>query len=195
MTSGPITSWQINEEKVEAVTDFIFLGSKITVDGNCSHKSKRWLSLGRKAMTNIDSILKSRHITLLTKVHIVKDMIFPVVMYRCENWTIKKAKRQRIDTFELWCWRRLLRIPRATRRWNQSILKKINPEYSLEGLMVAQLVKNLPVVQETWVRSPGQEDPLEKEMATHFSILAWRIPWTEEPGGLQSMGSQESDMI
>ena len=195
MTSGPITSWQINEEKVEAVTDFIFLGSKITVDGNCSHKSKRWLPLGRKAMTNIDSILKSRHITLLTKVHIVKDMIFPVVMYRCENWTIKEAKHQRIDTFESWCWRRLLRIPRATRRWNQSILKKINPEYSLEGLMVAQLVKNLPVVQETWVRSPGQEDPLEKEMATHFSILAWRIPWTEEPGGLQSMGSQESDMI
>ena len=126
-------------------------------------------------MTNIDSILKSRHITLLTKVHIVKDMIFPVVMHRCENWTIKKAKRQRIDTFELWCWRRLLRVPRATMRWNQSILKKINPEYSLEGLMVAQLVKNLPVVQETWVRSPGQEDPLEKEMATHFSILAWRI--------------------
>ena len=136
MTSGPITSWQIDEEKVEPVTDFIFLGSKITVDANCSHKIKRWWPLGRKTMTNIDSILKSKHITLPTKVHIVKDMVFPVVMYICENWTIKKAKCQRIDAFELWCWRRLLRVPWATRRWNQSILKKINPEYSFEGLML-----------------------------------------------------------
>ena len=134
MTSSLITSRQINEEKVEAVTDFIFLGSKITVDSNYSHKLKRRLLLGRKAMTNLDSILKSRDNTLPTKVHIVKAMVFPVVMYRCESWIIKKAECQRIDVFELCCWRRLLRVPWTTRRSNQSILKEINPEYSLEGL-------------------------------------------------------------
>ena len=121
---------------METVTDFIFLDSKITVDNDCSHKIKRCLLLGRKAMTNLDSILKSRVITLPTKVHLVKAMVFPVVMYGCESWTIKKAKHQRIDAFELWCWRRLLRVPWTARRSNQSILKEINPEYSLEALML-----------------------------------------------------------
>ena len=122
--------------KVEAVTDFIFLGSKIAADSDCSHEIKRCLLLGRKAMRNLDSVLKSRDITLPTKVHIVKAMVFPVVMYRCESWTIKKGECLRIDAFELWCWRRLLRVPWPARRWNQSILKEINPEYSLEGLML-----------------------------------------------------------
>ena len=121
---------------VETVTDIILGGSKITADGDCSHEIKRWLLLGRKAMTNIDSILKSRDITLLTKVHLVKAMVFPVVMYGCESWTGKKAERWRIDAFELWCWRRLLRVPWTTRRSNQSILKEISPGYSLEGLML-----------------------------------------------------------
>ena len=136
MASGPITSWQIDVETVETVADFILLGSKITADGDCSHEIKRHLLLGRKVMTNLDSILKSRHITLPTKVHLVKAMVFPVVMYGCESWTVKKAERQRIDAFELWCWRRLLRVPWSARRSNQSILKKMNPEYSLEGLML-----------------------------------------------------------
>ena len=136
MASGPITSWQIDGKTMETVRDFIFLGSKITADGDCSHEIKRHLLLERKAMTNLDSILKSGDITLPTKVRIVKLMIFPVVMYRCENWTIKKAECQRIDAFELWCWRRLLRVPWTARRSNQSILKEINPECSLEGLML-----------------------------------------------------------
>ena len=136
MASSPITSWQIDEETMETVRDFIFLGSKITADGDCSHEIKRHLLLGRKAMTNLDSILKSRDITLPTKVHLVKAMVFPVVMYGCESWTIKKAEHQRIDAFELWCWRRLLRVPWTARRSNQSILKDINPEHSLEGLML-----------------------------------------------------------
>ena len=129
-------TWQRDGETTETVTDFIFLGSKITVDSDCSHEIKRRLLLGRKAMTNLDSILKSRDITLPTKVHIVKAMVFPVVMYGCQSWTIKKDKRQRIDAFELWCWRRFLRVPWTARRSNQSILKKINPEYSLEGLIL-----------------------------------------------------------
>ena len=132
--SGPITSWQIDGETMETVTNFIFLGSKITADGFCSHEIKRRLLLGRKAMTNLDSILKSRDITLLTKVHLVKPMVFPVVMYGCESWTVKKAEGQRIDAFELLWWRRLLRVPWTARRSNQSILKEISPEYSLEGL-------------------------------------------------------------
>ena len=136
MASGPITSWEIDGDTVEAVTDFIFLGSKITADGDCSHEIKRCLLLGRKAMTNLDSILKSRDITLTTKVRLVKAMIFPVVKYGCESWTIKKAECQRIDVFELWCWRRLLRIPWTARRSNQSIQKEISPECSLEGLML-----------------------------------------------------------
>ena len=127
--SGPITSWQIVGETVETVADFIFLGSKITADGDCSHEIKRRLLLGRKVMTNLDSILKSRDITLSRKVHLVKAMVFPVVMYEYESWTIKKAEHQRIDAFELWCRRRLLRVPWTARRSNQSILKEISPEY------------------------------------------------------------------
>ena len=133
MSSGPITSWQIEGE---TVTDHIFLGSQITADGDCSHEIKRCLLLGRKAMANLDNVFKSRAITLLTKVYRVKAMVFPVVMYGCENWTVKKAKHQRTDAFEVWCWRRLLRVPWMARRSIQSILKKVNPEYSLEGLML-----------------------------------------------------------
>ena len=133
MTSGPITSWEIDGETVE---DFIFGGSKITADGDCSHEIKRCLLLGRKVMTNLDSILKSRDITFPTKVHLVKAMVFPVVMYECESWTIKKAECRKIDAFELWCWRRLLRVPWTARRSNQSILKEISPKYLLEGLML-----------------------------------------------------------
>jgi len=136
MASGPITSWQIDEETMETVTDFIFLGSKITADDDSSLEIKRCLLLGRKAMTNLDSILKSRDITLPTKVHLVKAMVFPVVMYGCKSWTIKKAECRRIDAFELWCWRRLLRVPWTTRRSNQSVLKEISPGCSLEGLML-----------------------------------------------------------
>ena len=136
MASIPITSWQIDEETMETMADFIFLSSRITADGDCSHEIKRRLLLGRKAMTNVGSILKSRDITLPTKVHLGETMIFPVVMYGYESWTIKKADYWRIDAFELWCWRRLLRVPWTARRSNQSILKEINPEYSLEGLML-----------------------------------------------------------
>ena len=136
MASSPITSWQVDGEIVETVTDFIFLGSKITADGDCSHKIKRCLLLERKTMTSLDSMLKSREITLPTNVHLVKAMVFPVVMYGCEIWTIKKAEHRRIDAFELWCWRRLLRVPWMARRSNQSILKENSPEYSLEGLIL-----------------------------------------------------------
>ena len=130
MASGPITSWQIDGETVETVSDFIFLDSKITADGDCSHEIKRPLLLGRKVVTNLDNILKSRYITLPTKFHLVKAMVFPVVMYGCESWTIKKAEHRRTDAFELWCWRRLLRVPWTARRSNQSILKEISPECS-----------------------------------------------------------------
>ena len=136
MASGPITSWEIDGETVETVSDFIFGGSQITADGDCSHEIKRHLLLGRKVMTNLDSILKSRDITLPTKVRLVKAMVFPVVMYGCESWTVKKAECRRIDAFELWGWRRLLRVPWTARRSNQSIPKAISPEYSLEGLML-----------------------------------------------------------
>ena len=136
MASGPITSWQIDGETVETVADIIFWGSKITADGDCSHEIKRCLLLGRKVMTNLDSILKSRDITLPTKVSLVKAMVFPLVMYQCESWTAKKAECRRIDAFELWCWRRLLRVPWTARRSNQCILKEISPECSLEGLML-----------------------------------------------------------
>ena len=136
MVSTPITSWEIDGETVETVTNFIFLGSKITADGDCSHEIKRHLLLGRKTMTNLDSILKSRDIILPTKVRLVKAMVFPVVMYGCESWTVKKAEHQRIDAFELRCWKRLLRVPWTAKRSNQSILKEISPEYSLEGLML-----------------------------------------------------------
>ena len=159
MASGPITSWQINGETMETVTDFIFLGSKITADGDCSHEIKWCLLLGRKAMTNLDSLLKSRDITLPTKVCLVKGLVFPVVMYGCESWTIKKAEHRRIDASELWCWRRLLRVPWTARRSNQSILKEISPEYSLEGLMLklklqyfGHLMQRNESLEKTWYR-------------------------------------------
>jgi len=133
MASGPITSWEIDRE---TVSDFIFGGSKITADGDCSHEIKRHLLLGRKVMTNLDSIFKSRDIALPTKVHLIKDMVFPVVTYGCESWTVKKAECRRIDAFELWCWRRLLRVPWTARTSNQSILKEISPGISLEGMML-----------------------------------------------------------
>ena len=136
MVSGPIISWQIDGETMETMTEFIFLNSKITADGDCSNEIKRHLLHVRKVMTNLDSILKSRDITLPTKVHLVKSMVFPLVMYGCECWTIKKAEHKRIDGFELWCWRRLFIVPWTIRRSNQSILKEINPEYSLQGLML-----------------------------------------------------------
>ena len=136
MASGPITSWEIDAETVETVSDFIFGGSKITAHGDCTHEIKRHLLLGRKVMTNLDSIFKSRNITLPSKFHLVKAMVFPVVMYGCENWTVKKAERRRIDAFELWCWRRLLRVPWTARRSNQSILKEISPGISLDGMML-----------------------------------------------------------
>ena len=136
MASAPIISWQTDGETVETVTDFNFFGSKISADGDCSHEIKRRLLLERKAMTNLGSILKSREITVPTKVHLVKAMVFPVVICGCESWTVKKAERRRIDAFELWCWRRLLTVPWTARRSNQSILKEFSPEYSLEGLML-----------------------------------------------------------
>ena len=136
MASGPITSWEIDRETVETVSDFIFLGSKITADGDCSHEIKRHLLLGRKVMTNLDSILKHRDITLPAQVRLVKATVFPVAMYGCESWTVRKTECQKIDAFELWCWRRLLRVPWTARRFNQSILKEISPGCSLEGLML-----------------------------------------------------------
>ena len=136
MASGPITSWETDGKTVETVSDFILGGSKITADGDCRHENKRYLLLGRKIMTNLDSILKSRDITLPTKVHLVKAMVFLVVMYGCEIWTVKKAECRKIDAFELWCWRRVLRVPWTARRSNQSILKEISPGCSLEGLML-----------------------------------------------------------
>ena len=136
MASGPITLWEIDGETVETVSDFILGGSKITADGDCSHEIKRCLFLGRKVMSNLDSIFKSRDITLLTKVRLVKAMVFPVVMYGCESWTVKKAEHRIIDAFELWCWRRLLRVPWTARRSNQSILKEISPGCSLKGMML-----------------------------------------------------------
>ena len=144
MGSSPITSWQIDGETVETVADFILGGSKITADGDCSHEIKRHLLLGRKVMTNLDSIFKSRDITLPTKFCLVKALVFPVVMYGCESWTVKKAERRRIDAFELWCWRRLLRVPGTARKSNQSILKETSPGCSLEGLMLKLKLKLWP---------------------------------------------------
>ena len=154
MASGPITSWQIDGE---TVTDFILGGSNITADGDCSHEIKRRLLLGRKAMTNLDSILKSGDITLVTMVHLVKATVFPAVIYGCESWTIKKAESRKLDAFELWCWRRLLRVPWTTRRSNQSILKEIRPEYSLEGLM-------LKLKLQSFGHLMGRTDSLEKTL-------------------------------
>ena len=152
MASGPITSWQIGGETVETVADFIFGGSKITADGDCSHEIKRRLLVGRKSMTNLDIILKSRDITFPTKVCLVKAMVFPVIIYGCESWTIKKAERQRIGAFELWCWRRLLRVPWTAKRSNESILKGISPEYSLEGLILKlKLLRLWPPDEKNWL--------------------------------------------
>ena len=149
MASSPITTQQIERGTVEIVTDFLFLGSKISADSDCSHEIRRQLLLGRKAMTNLDGLLKSRDITLPTKVHIAKAMVFPVVTYGCENWIVKKAKCQKLDAFKLWCWRRLLKVPWMARRSNQSILREINPKYSLEGLMLKPKLQYFGHLMET----------------------------------------------
>ena len=208
MASGPITSWQIDGETMETVSDFIFLSTKIIADGDYSHEIKRRLLLGRKAMTNQDSILQSRDITLPTKVHLVKVMVFPVVMYGCESWTIKKTEHRRIDAFELWCWRRLLRVPWTARRSNQSILKEISPEYSLEGLMLRlklQLFDHMmwrtESLEKTWcwerLKAEGKGDDrgwdgwmksLTQWTWVWVSSRSWW--WTEKPGVLWSMELQ-----
>ena len=193
MASSPITSWQIDGEKEKTVTDFIFLSSKITADGGCSHEIKRWLLLGRKAMAKLDKVLKSQDITLLTKVCIVKATVFPVAMYRCESLAIKKAEHWRTDAFTLWCWRRLLRVPWTARRSNQSI----NPEYLLEGLMLKLKLQYFDLM---W-RAGSLEKTLiqEEKGATEDEMVEWHHQvcantgrqWrTGEPGILQSMGSQ-----
>ena len=209
MASSPITSWQFEGETMETVTDFIFLGSKITADGDCSHEIKRRLLLGRKAMTNLDSILKSWDISLLTKVCLVKPMVFPVVMYGCVSWTINKAERQRIDAFELWCWRRLLRVRWTARSSNQFILKEINPEYSLERLMLKlwylwylatwckeQIHWKRPWCWEIW-KAGGEGGDLGWD-GWMASLTQWTWVWTStgrwrrtgKPGVVQSMGLQ-----
>ena len=193
---------------METVRDFIFLGSKITADGDCSHEIKRCLFLGRKAMTNLDSILKSKHITLLTKVHIAKAMVFPVVMYGCESWTIWKSEHWRTDAFELWCWRRLLRVPLTARRSNQSILKEISPKYSLEELMLKlklqyfdYLMQRADSLDKAWcwerLKAGGKGDNRGWDgWMVSLSQWTWvwassgRWWWTGKPGMLQSMGSQ-----
>ena len=208
MASSPITSQQIDGEIVETVTDFIILGSKITADGDCSHEIKRHLLLGRKAMTNLDSILKSWDVTLLTKVYLVRAMDFPVVVYGSESWTIKKAECWRIDAFELCCWRRLLRVPWTARRYNQSILKEIRPEYSLEGLMLKLKLHYLATwyqeltpwkIHWIWERlktgevdnrdwDGGMASPTQMTWVWASSRSWW---WTGKPGMLQSMGAQK----
>ena len=208
MASGPISSWQIDGETMETVTDFLFWGSKITADGDCSHEIKRRLLLRRKVMTNLDSILKSRDIILPTKVCLVKAMVFPVVIYGCESWTIKKAECRRIDAFELWCWRRLLRVPWTAKKSNQSILKVIRLEYSLEGLMqswnsstLATWCKELSHWKRPWcwerlkARGEGDESGRDGWVAspsqwTWVWVNSGSWWWTGRPGMLQSMGSQ-----
>ena len=177
MASSPITSWQIDGETMETMRDFIFLGSKISADGDCSHEIKRGLLLGRKAMTNVESILKSRDITLSTKVQVVKAMVFPVVMYGCESWTIKKAEHWRIEAFELWCWRRLLRVPWTARRSNQSNQNEINPEYSLEGLMRSWSSICWPLDEKIWItgKDPdaGKDWRQEEKGMTEDETVGW----------------------
>jgi len=209
MASGPITSWHIEREKEEAGTDLLFLGSKITADGDCSHEIRRRLLLGRKTMTNLDGVLKSKDITLLTKVHIVKALVLPVVMYRCESWTIKKAECQRIDAFKLWCWRRLLRVLWKARS-SQSFLKEINPEYSLEALMlklklqhfghlmwIADSLENTLMLRKIEGKRRREQRRMRwlngiidsMDMSLTNSGTEWR---TGKPGVLQSMGLQKS---
>ena len=208
MASSPITSWHIDGETVETVSDFIFLGSKITADGDCNHEIKRHLLLGRKVMTNLDSILKSRDITLSTKVHLVKAMVFPVIMYGCESWTIKKTEYRRIDAFELWCWRRLLRVRWTARRSNQSILKEIVPGCSLEGLMLklklqyfGHLMRKVTHLKRPWgwerLKAGGEGDDRgwDGSMAsptqwTWVCVSSGSWWWTRRPDVLQFMGSQ-----
>ena len=208
MASSPITSQQIDGESMETVTDFIFLGSKITADGDYSHEIKRRLLLGRKVMTNLDSIFKSKDITLPTKVHLVQATVFPGVIYRCESWTIKKAERQRIDAIELQCLRRLLRVPWTARRSNQSILKEISPEYSLEGLMLklklqyfGHLIRRANSLQKPWcwerLKAGGEKNDRGWD-GWMASPTQWTWVWTSsgrwwrpgKPDMLQSMGSQ-----
>ena len=208
MAFSPITLWQIDEETMETVTDFIFLGSKIIADGDCSHEIKRCSLLGRKAMTNLDGVLKSRDVTLPTKVHIVKAVIFPVVMCGCESCTIKKTECWRIDAFELWCWRRLLRVPWTARRSNQSILKEISPEYSLEGLMLklklqyfSHLMWRADSLEKPWCgeRLKSGEADNRGWDGWMASLTQWTWVWassgrwwrTGKPGLLQSMGWQK----
>ena len=176
MASVPITSWQIHGETMETVRDFIFLGTKITADGDCSHEVKRHLLLGRKVMTNLDSILKSRDITLPTNICLLKTMVFPVVMYGCESWTIKKAECQKIDAFELWCWRRFLRVPWTARRSNQSILKEIRPEYSLEGLILRlklQYFGHLMQRTDSFENDAGKDWRQEEKEPTEHEMVGW----------------------
>ena len=207
MASGPITSWEIDGETVETVSDLIFGGSKITADGDCSHEIKRRLLLGRKVMTNLDSILKSRDITLPTKVCLVEALVFRVVMYGCESWTIKKAECWRIDTFDLWCWRRLLRVPWTARRSNQSILKQFSPEYSLEGLRLKlklhyfdHLMWRTDSLEKTLMleKIEGRRRRGRQRVKWMASLTRWTWVWassgswwwTGKPGVLQSIGSQ-----
>ena len=208
MVSGPITSWQIEGEKMETVADFLFLGSKITSDGDC-YEIKRCLLLGGKTRTNLDSMLKPRNVTLPTEIQVVKAMVFPVVMYGCESWTIKKAEHWRTDAFELWCWRRLLRVPWTAKRYNQSILKEIIPEYPLEGMMLKLKLQYFGHLMERtdslerpwcWERLKEEEEADDREWDGWIASLTWwtwvwassgNWWWTGKPGMLQSMGSQK----
>ena len=208
MPSGPITSWQIDGKTIETMTNFIFLGSKITTDGDCSHQSKRCLFLARKAMKNLDNMLKSRDITLPTKIHLVKAMVFLVVMHGCESWTIKKTECQRTDAFELWCWRRFWRVPWTVMRSNHSILKEISPEYSLEGLMLkmklqyfGHLIQRVDSLEKTLmlgeigVEGEGDDRGWDGWMAsptrwTWVWVNSGSLWWTGRPGVLRFMRSQ-----